>query len=327
MEAESFRAFQISGPGRGEIVPVPSAPCGAHEVRVRTRFSGISRGTERLVHQGRVPPGEYGRMRAPFQRGEFPGPVVYGYSNVGRVEQGPVEWVGRDVFCLYPHQTGYVVPSTAVVPLPDGLPPERAVLAANMETAVNVLWDVAPRVGDRISVVGGGTLGCLVAALCTRLPGADVELIDVVAEREDIARQLGAGFRHPQAAAGERDLVVHASATETGLRRALTLAGDEATVVEVSWYGEGEVCLPLGEAFHSRRLSLRSSQVGRITPDRVPRWTHRRRLELALDLLRDPVFDRLIDAESPFEEMPATMAAIAAGGGGSFCHRVRYDGP
>ena len=325
MTAESFRAFQISGPGHGEIVPVPAPPLGPDAVRVRTMFSGISRGTERLVYQGRVPPGEYQRMRAPFQRGEFPAPVIYGYSSVGRVEAGPDEWLGYAVFCLHPHQTGYVVPTSAVVPLPGDLPPERAVLAANMETAVNALWDAGPRVGDRISVIGAGTLGCLVAALCARVPGVELELIDIEVARESIAQRIGAAFRLPEAATAERDLVIHASASEAGLRHALALAGEEAQVIELSWYGAEAVSLPLGEAFHSRRLALRSSQVGRIAPERAARWSHRRRLELALELLRDPVFDLLVDGESHFEDLPATMAAVAAGAGGRFCHRVRYD--
>lgn len=324
MTTAAARAFQVREPGVGEIVDVSLPAPLADEVLVRTHYTGVSRGTERLVFTGHVPASEYERMRAPFQRGDFPGPVVYGYSNVGVVEQGPPAWLGQPVFSLYPHQSAYVVPLNRVVALPSDLPPARAILAANMETAVNALWDGAPRVGDRISVIGGGTLGCLVAALCSRIAGADVELIDIDPARRDVARELGAGYRAPDGASADRDLVFHASATQAGLRQALAIAGNEATVLELSWYGDAEVALPLGAAFHARRLTLRSSQVGQIAPARARRRGYAERLALALALLREPVFERLIDGDSDFNDLPTTMATIAAGGQGAFCHRVHY---
>jgi len=318
-------AFQVHQPGHGEIVRVDLPPVAHGMVQVRTRFTGISRGTEGLVFRGEVPESQVHAMRAPFQSGDFPGPVIYGYSNVGCVEKGPVELKGRDVFCLFPHQTRYVVPADRVVPLPAGLPAARAVLAANMETAVNALWDAAPAVGDRISVIGAGVVGCLVAALCARLPGVEVELIDIDPARAAIAERLGTAFREPAAAAAERDLVVHASASEAGARQALELAGFEATVLELSWFGTQKVNLPLGEAFHARRLQLRSSQVGTVSSARRARRGYRERLALALQLLTDPVFDVLIDGDSAFDALPATMAAVAHGGAGSLCHRVHYE--
>ncbi len=327
MTATAARAFQVREPGVGELVDVTLPVPSADDVLVRTHYSGISRGTERLVFNGRVPASEHERMRAPFQRGDFPAPVIYGYSNVGVVEQGPTAWVGQRVFCLYPHQSVYVVPVASVIALPSDLPPARAVLAANMETAINALWDGAPRIGDRISVIGGGTLGCLVAALCSRVAGTDVQLIDTDPARADVARALDVAFRAPADADTDRDLVFHASATQPGLRQALAVAGNEALVLELSWYGDTEVQLPLGAAFHARRLTLRSSQVGQIAPAAARRRSHAERLALALDLLRDPVFDRLIDGDSAFHELPATMAAIAAGGQGVLCHRVHYHDP
>ncbi len=316
------RAFWLRAPGSGEIRSAPLPVPGPGDVLVRTRFSGISRGTETLVFRGEVPPGQYATMRAPFQEGDFPGPVKYGYLNVGTVEQGPAELLGRTVFCLYPHQTAYVVPAGAVAAVPDGVPPERAVLAGTVETAVNALWDARPRVGDRISVVGAGMVGCCVAALLARFPGVHLQLVDADPGRAAVAAGLGVEFAAPGAATGGRDLVVHASATAAGLQASLGLLAPEGTVLELSWYGDREVSLALGGAFHSGRLTVRGSQVGTLArPDR----TFAERLALALRLLRDPAFDMLITGESRFEELPEVLGGLAAGAP-ALCHRIRYDG-
>ncbi|MBP6726091.1 MAG: zinc-binding alcohol dehydrogenase, partial [Thauera sp.] len=291
-------AFWTVAPGRGELRRETLPPLRDGDVLVRSLYSAISRGTESLVFRGEVPPSEYQRMRAPFQQGDFPAPVKYGYINVGVVEAGcgaqAQALVGRRVFCLYPHQQAYVVPATAVVALPDAVPSARAVLAANLETAINAIWDASPTLGDRIAVVGGGVLGALVTWLCARIPGTEVELIDLDPSRAALATALGAGFALPDGARGNCDLVIHASGAPAGLARALELAGDEATVLEMSWYGQRSVTLALGEAFHARRLTLRSSQVGRLPPRQAPRWTYRRRMELALSLLVDSLPDVLI---------------------------------
>jgi hypothetical protein len=321
---KTARAFWIAAPGRGEIrQEALPAPLG-QEVLVRTLFSGISRGTEALVFQGGVPPGEHARMRAPFQAGEFPAPVKYGYANVGVVEAGPPELAGRTVFCLYPHQDRFVVPAAAVYPLPEDVPPGRAVLAANLETAVNGLWDAAPRIGDRITVVGAGTVGCLVAWLAGRIPGTRVELVDLLPERAAVAAALGVGFRTPDGATGGADLVLHTSGSAAGLDKALRVAGFEATVVEMSWFGDRPVTLPLGEAFHSQRLVLRSSQVGTVADARRARWDPARRMQLALSLLCAPVLDTLITGEDRFEDLPGAMARLAASPGSTLCHRIVY---
>ncbi|MCI3238749.1 zinc-dependent alcohol dehydrogenase [Streptomyces spinosisporus] len=316
-------AFWLSRPGLGEIRTADLPEPGDGEVQVRTVYSGISRGTETLVFRGGVPENQYAAMRAPFQEGEFPAPVKYGYLNVGVVEEGVEELVGRTVFCLYPHQTRYVVPAAAVTVVPDTVPAERAVLAGTVETAVNALWDAAPLIGDRISVVGGGMVGCSVAALLARFPGVRVQLVDADPGRAKIAQALGVDFALPADALGERDLVVHASATEQGLSRALELLAAEGTVVELSWYGDRRVSLPLGEAFHSRRLTIRSSQVGTVSPARASR-SYADRLALALDLLADPALDALITGESAFDELPEIMPKLASGDIPALCHRVRY---
>jgi threonine dehydrogenase-like Zn-dependent dehydrogenase len=319
------RAFWLGSPGAGEIRPVTLDPPGPDEVVVRALWSGVSRGTETLVFRGGVPHSQHAAMRAPFQEGDFPAPVKYGYLNVGTVEEGPDELRGRTVFCLYPHQTRYVVPASAVTPVPEAVPARRAVLAGTVETAVNALWDAAPLVGDRIAVVGGGMVGCCVAAVLARFPGARVQLVDADPARAGTAAALGVDFASPEDAAGDRDLVIHASATSAGLARSLELLAPEGTVVELSWYGDRAVTIPLGEHFHSRRLTVRGSQVGTVSPAQKGRRTYADRLALALELLADPAFDALLTGESTFDELPALLPKLASGEVAALCHLVRYD--
>jgi threonine dehydrogenase-like Zn-dependent dehydrogenase len=316
-------AFWVS-PGRGEIRPVTVADPGPGQVRVRTLRSGVSRGTEALVFRGAVPPDQHERMRAPHQDGDFPGPVKYGYLNVGVVEAGVPDLVGRTVFCLHPHQTAYVVPATDVTIVPDGVPADRAVLAGTLETAVNALWDAAPLVGDRIAVVGAGMVGCCVARLLSGIPGVDVTLVDVDPTRAEVAGSLDVAFAHPSEAQGGRDLVVHASATAAGLQRSLELLAPDGEVVDLSWYGDTPVQLDLGGAFHSGRLRVRGSQVGEVALSRRHRRTRGDRLALALELLRDPAYDALLSGASTFGELPEVMAELSSGRRSAICHTITY---
>ena len=320
---QQAQAFWVTAPGHGEIRPLSLPPAAAGEVLVRTRYTAISRGTELLVFAGRVPEDQRQAMRAPFQDGEFPGPVKYGYLNVGVVETGPPDLAGRTVFCLYPHQTGYVAAATAVLPLPDGVPAQRAVLAGTVETAVNALWDAGPRLGDRACVVGAGMVGCCVARLLAQVPGVQVTLVDVDPAREPVAGALGAAFAHPDEIEGEHEIVVHASATAAGLRRCLDLLAPGGEVLELSWYGSGDVSLPLGGGFHSRRLAIRASQVGVVAASRRSTRSARDRLALALELLRDSAYDSLLDGESSFAELPEVLPRLARRPG--LCHLIRYE--
>ncbi|WP_404362175.1 zinc-binding alcohol dehydrogenase [Marinobacter sp.] len=325
-DTAAAEAFWIIGPARGEIRETPLfqfGSAGPETVEVETLYSAISRGTESLVFHDRIPKSEFQRMRAPFQAGGFPYPVCYGYANVGRVLSGPAHLVGKTVFSLFPHQTRYRVPADAVTVLPEGVPPERAVLAANMETAVNSLWDAEPGIGDRIAIIGCGVVGSLVAWLASRIPGVRVTAIDTDPAREPVLAALGLDLVSQPEEAGY-DLVIHASGQPGGLKAALELAGQEARIVEMSWFGNREVSLPLGEAFHARRLTIRSSQVGGINPIRNPRWGYSRRLALALSLLDEPALDSLISGESAFEDLPETMARVCQPGSGELCHRVVY---
>jgi hypothetical protein len=318
------RAFWVTAPGQGEIRTERLAMPAHDDILVRTLYSGISRGTEAMVFGGHVPATEWQRMRAPFQAGDFPAPVKYGYASVGVVEQGPPELAGRTVFTLYPHQTRYLVPAGAVYPLPDTVPSTRAVLAANMETALNGVWDARPHVGDRIAVVGAGTVGCLTAWLASRIAGCRVELVDLNPRRAETAASLAVGFAEPSYATTDADVVIHASGSPVGLELALSLAGTEATITELSWFGDRRVSLPLGGAFHARRLTVASSQVGTIPAPQRARWTAARRMQLALSLLEDPALDVLITGESEFEALPEVMATLTQAPGDALCHRVRY---
>ncbi len=309
----------------GEIRPVAVRDPDVGEVRVRTLRSGISRGTETLVFAGRVPESQRETMRAPFQEGEFPGPVKYGYLSVGVVEHGDRSLRGRTVFCLHPHQTEYVVPASAVFPVPGDVPPGRAVLAGTVETAVNAVWDSGVLPGDRVTVVGGGMVGCCVARVLAQIPGVRVELVDVDPSRAAVADALGADFALPADAAEGRDLVVHTSATGEGLQLSLDLLATEGSVVELSWYGDGEVTLSLGGAFHARRLAIRASQVGAVAPSRRGRRSTADRLALALEMLRDPSYDCLLTGESPFDDLPSVLPRLVRGELPALCHGITYE--
>jgi threonine dehydrogenase-like Zn-dependent dehydrogenase len=318
------RAFWLREPGSGEIRPTDLPDPGPGDVLVRAVVSGVSRGTESLVFRGGVPPSQYDVMRAPFQEGDFPGPVKYGYLNVGVVEQGPPDLVGRTVFCLHPHQTAYVVPATAVTVVPDGVPVRRAVLAGTVETAVNALWDARPLVGDRVAVVGAGMVGLCAARLLAGIPGMEVTVVDVEASRRETAAALGARFADPDHAPHDLDLVVHASGTSAGLQLSLDLLADDATVTDLSWYGDTPVELSLGGRFHSGRLAISASKVGEVAAARRGRRTRAERLAVALRLLTDPAFDALLTGESAFEDLPEVMGKLASGSIAALCHTIRY---
>jgi hypothetical protein len=321
---ELAEALWYTAPGRAEIrsEKLPLLASGA--VRVRARYGALSRGTEALVSAGHVPVSEFERMRAPFMEGAFPFPVKYGYATVGHVEAGPAELVGRAVFVLHPHQTRFDVPASVVVALPDDVPPTRAVLAANMETALNAVWDAGASPSGRIAVVGAGVVGALVAYLCGRLLGAEVTLVDINPARKDVADKLGVGFAHPDAAPTDCALVVHASASAAGLATALSLAAFEAMVLELSWYGDAQVPVPLGGAFHSQRLRLVSSQVGHVAPSHRAEWTHHRRLTEAVGLLADARFDALLAPAVAFRDLPARLPDILAAESGVLCQLITY---
>jgi threonine dehydrogenase-like Zn-dependent dehydrogenase len=324
--APAAEAFWTVAPGQGEIRPVELPEPGGDDVVVRTLWSGISRGTESIVFAGRVPTDQRDRMRAPFQDGALPGPVKYGYLNVGLVEYGPSALVGRTVFCLYPHQSRYVVPAAAVSIVPAGVPDRRALLTGPVETAINAVWDGQPVVGDRVAVVGAGIIGSCVARLVGRIPGVRGQLVDIDPGAAATAAALDVSFAEPAAASGDCDVVFHASASPTGLATALSLLGDDGVLVELSWYGAGEVPVALGGSFHSRRLSIRSSQVGAVARVRRHRYSPAQRRGLALQLLADDAYDALLAGPFPFRQLPDLLGEIAAGRGPRLCPTITYVG-
>jgi hypothetical protein len=323
--ADTAQALWYVGPGKAQIRDEALGPLVAGAVRIRATHGAISRGTESLVAAGRVPPSEFERMRAPFMAGAFPFPVKYGYATVGTVERGPEPLLARSVFTLHPHQTLFDLPADAAVPLPSAVPAARAVLSANMETALNAVWDAGSAPFGKVAVVGAGVVGMLTGFLCRQLADADVTLVDIDPARAPVASALGLAFALPDAAPADRDLVFHASASSAGLATALDLAGDEATIVELSWYGSTPVTVPLGGAFHSRRLRLISSQVGRIAPSHRRDWTHRRRLEHAIGLLADDRLDALLEPAVAFEHLPERLPAILAPRSSILCQTIDYS--
>ncbi len=317
-------ALWYTAPGKAELRQTAVPSPGPGQILVKSMFSGISRGTERLVFEGKVPASEYARMRLPTQEGEFSFPVKYGYASVGRVEEGPAELKGKTVFALHPHQERFVVPAEMASVVPDTVPARRAVLAANLETALNILWDGHAAPADRIVVIGGGLIGLLTAALAAGLPGAEVTVVDKDKSRAELAKKIGAAFATPENAPHDADLVVNASASEAGLCLGIELAGQEANVVEASWHGDKPVSLPLGGHFHSRRLRIISSQVGTIPADRRSRWTHRRRMNAAMRLLADARYEALLGEEVPFAELPRQLPRLLAADAAGVGALVRY---
>ena len=318
------RAIWYAKKGVAELRAAPLPRPQPGEALVRTLFSGISRGTERLVFNGAVGQSEWERMRGPNQEGAFSFPVKYGYCATGVVEEGPAELVGRTVFCLHPHQDYFNVPAAGLVPVPDGVPARRATLTANMETALNALWDGGAGPGDRIVVVGAGVVGLLVTSLAARLPGAEVTAVDVDESRRPVVEALGGRFARPEQAPQDADIVFHASATAAGLNTAIKCAGLEGTIVEMSWYGDKPVSVDLGGAFHSRRLRLVSSQVGQVATSRRPRWDYRRRVEAAVRLLAVPALDALVAEEIAFEDAPRELPRILGPGAPGLAPVIRY---
>jgi threonine dehydrogenase-like Zn-dependent dehydrogenase len=316
--AETARALWYVGPGEAEIRE-ETLESSSGTVRVRAAYGAISRGTESLIAAGHVPVSEYQRMRAPFMAGDFPFPVKYGYATVGTLGSG------QTVFVLYPHQTVFDVPAEAAVPVPPEVPAARAVLAANMETALNAVWDAGAGPFGRVAVVGAGVVGILTGFLCRTLASADVTLVDINPARARIAAALGLSFALPDQAPADCDLVFHASASSAGLATALGLTRDEATIIELSWYGDRPVSVPLGGAFHSRRLRLIASQVGKVAPSHRRDWTYRRRLEHAIGLLADDRLDGLLEPAIAFEDLPERLPSVLAPGSSTLCQLIDYQ--
>jgi threonine dehydrogenase-like Zn-dependent dehydrogenase len=317
------RALWIESPGRAAIRQEPLRQLAGDDVEISATYGGVSRGTESLVFQGKVPPELFESMRCPHQAGELSFPVKYGYCSVGRVTAGAAP-LGQRVFCLYPHQDRYVVSVRDIVPIPDAVPDRRAVLAANMETAVNGLWDAAPAIGARVAVIGAGAVGLLSASLLARIPGVELQVIDIDPRKAQACRALGLELSTPERATRDCDLVLHASGSPSGLELALDVAGFEASIVELSWFGQKPVTLGLGGRFHNARLRIQSSQVGHVATSQRARWTYRRRMELALRLLDNPAYDALVSDPVAFDALPEALPELLGQATGTVTQLIRY---
>lgn len=298
-------------------------PVQSDQVLVRTLYSGISRGTESLVLAGKVPPSEFERMRGPHMEGTFSFPVKYGYSAVGTIEAGPDDLIGKRAFCLHPHQDRFVTDKHMIALLPETLPPERGILAANMETALNIVWDAVIQPGDRVAVFGAGVVGTLIANLSSRIAGTNTVLVDTNADRRMHAQAMGIAFTEAGTLKGEFDVLINASAAGAALSEAIEHAGTEARIIEASWYGDKSISIPLGGAFHSKRLQLISSQVGAVPPSRRARWSFGRRMAKALELLEDARLNYLISGETDFADLADEYPRILSSQT-TLCHRIRY---
>lgn len=319
-------AYWVTETGDGELRPEALPARQAGEALVRTLYSGVSRGTERVVHEGRVPERVADLMQAPHQEGDFPGPVKYGYLNVGVVEEGPDEWLGKTVFSLHPHQDFYVIPTGQLTAIPEEVPAKRAVLTGIVEVAINALWEAGPRLGDRVAVVGGGLVGGVLATLLRKYPLRRLQLVDADPEKRKLTETINVDFAEPENAKSDNDIVFHCSASNEGLKLSLQLAGDDSDVIELSWFADKEVTLPLGEDFHARRLNIRSSQVGAVALPRRHRRSNAQRLEQAAIELTDPLFDTFLTSECLFRNLPTTLTQLFERPGG-FCHVVAYPHP
>lgn len=324
IKTRPVRALWYTAPGKAELRQTALSAPAQGQILVKTLFSGLSRGTERLVFEGKVPASEYARMRLPTQEGEFSFPVKYGYAAVGTVEDGPANLKGKTIFALHPHQEQFVIPADAAAVVPANVPARRAVLTANLETALNILWDGHAAPADRIVVIGGGLVGLLTAAIAAGLPGAEVTVVDKDKSRAELAKKIGVAFALPENAPHEADLVVNASASEAGLCLGIELAGTEASVVEASWHGDKPVSIPLGGKFHSRRLRIISSQVGTLPADRRARWTHGRRMDAVMRLLADARFDALLGEDVSFDDLPRELPRLLAADAAGVGALVRY---
>lgn len=318
------RALWITESGKSEMRSQQLPPRQNEQLLVRAAYGAVSRGTESLVFHGAVPASMLESMRCPHQEGELSLPVKYGYCSVGEVIEGAADWLGQRVFCLHPHQDYYLVSQTAVSRIPANVPSARAVLAANMETAINALWDAEPTVGCRATIIGAGAVGLLLGRLLSQIPGVDLELVDTSADKDEVCRALGSHCVRPAQARSDRDLVIHATGNGAGLQTALNLAGTEAVVLELSWYGTRPVTLELGGPFHNRRLKIISSQVGTVAPRMRPRWSYARRMSLALELLEDEALDVLLSEPTPFEQLPLALPTLFSNPGSTVTQLVDY---
>ncbi len=314
------RSLWLTAPKMVEFRTETIPPPGSGEIRVQTIASALSQGTEMLVYRGEVPVDL--PLDLPALSGSFAFPIKYGYATVGRVLDLGDDVTGfargDAVFVHHPHQSTFVVPTNpadgpAPVRLPDDLDPLLGLFVANLETAVNVLLDSGIRLGETALVFGQGTVGLLIAQLLRHAGAGQVIVVDPLERRRTLAFKLGVDVAlEPGSEMLERvmeltegrgaDVAIEVSGSGAALQSAIESVAVEGTVVVVSWYGTKTVSLALGEHFHRGRVRIRSSQVGRISPELSARWDHARRLRLSVELLPRLELSELISHRFRFDE-------------------------
>ncbi|MEM9671559.1 MAG: zinc-binding alcohol dehydrogenase [Bacteroidota bacterium] len=297
-------------------------PLKTDECLIESLFSLVSSGTETLVANGQVPAELQDSMQVPYMEGSFGFPLKYGYSLVGKVIEGSENLVDRYVHLLHPHQQHCVVKETDVTVIPEGIPPQRAVLASNLETALNAVWDSHLSAGDRVLVVGMGLIGSLVALLASQFPATQIRVAETDPTRQSLAREQGFSLYDPSDT--PFDVAFHSSGSSTGLQTAIDAVGYEGQVIELSWYGTRSAEVKLGGSFHQQRKQIISSQVSQLPAHRQARWDYRRRKQTVLDLLQDDGWDDFLTATVDFTDVPALFDQLRLGDRSQLSWTLRY---
>jgi threonine dehydrogenase-like Zn-dependent dehydrogenase len=281
------------------------------ELLVESFFSLVSIGTERTVALGMVPPEIREQMKVPYMEGSFSFPCKYGYSLVGKIIRGPAGLKNRFVHLMHPHQDMAWVHPSSVFPLPDGIPPRRAVLAGNMETAVNALWDSEISVGDSVLIAGFGIVGALIALLASCIPGVAIVVLETNEKRRSLAAKLGFDlFENFRTGNTPFDAALNTTGDENALQICIDNTGFESQVTEVSFYGTKAVSVRMGGNFHISRKRIAVSQVSNLPLKKLARWDHLRRKQLVYNLLKDNRFDCLVENAVPFHDAPVLFKLI-----------------
>ena len=305
---ESVQQLWFCEPYKVEVRSCQPLAIPAGQVRVRALCSAISAGTEMLVYRGQLP-SELALDVSIAQMQKNPEyPLQYGYASVGIVEaigQGVEKsWLGKRVFSFAPHASHFNSESDALIELPDGIAAEDAVFLANMETAVNLVQDGRPMIGERVAVLGQGIVGLLLTAVLARFPLAELLAIEGIAERRELAKSLGASnacspLRLDSAWA---DLIYEVSGVPEALNSAIDLAVFDSRIIIGSWYGKKSTAIDLGGKAHRNRISICTSQVSSLAPELSGRWNKERRFDVAWQMLQTIKPSRLISHQVPLLE-------------------------
>ncbi len=292
---------------------------------IKSLYSLVSTGTERLVAQGKVPGNLQEAMKVPYMEGSFGFPLTYGYSLVGEIIEGPEHLISKNVHIMHPHQSMLYADEAHVALIPEDIPSKRAVLISNLETAINAVWDSEVTLGENVFVAGFGTIGSLLCQVLRKFPAIDLHVLEPNQARCEKARSWG--FNAVQAITLPEppfDVAFNTSCHENGLQVCIDSVGYEGKVVELSWYGTQSVNINLGKSFHHFRKQIISSQVSQIPGHKLSRWDYRRRKALAFDLLKDPFFDELLTDEISFEDAPVFFQNLRNGTIDSVGTTIKY---